>query len=132
MDIYLINGNFQIDGKKDLKIIDETQTLIQDIYNRIKTIKGSHFHHPDYGIDLVEFLNTNQDQLTLLQIQNQLQEEIEKDPRVLECEVKIIQNLEGIKYIAHIIPIEEAPFSLEIDKQNIKVISEAKEIWTTQ
>ncbi|NPA54180.1 MAG: GPW/gp25 family protein [Aquificae bacterium] len=128
MDIYLINGNFQIDGTGDLRILDERQTLIQDIYNRIRTVKGSHFHHPDYGIDLIEFLNSNPDELTLLDMANELQDEIEKDPRVLECEVEIEQELEGIKYIAYIVPIDDAPFSLEIDKQDIKVIAEAREI----
>ncbi len=128
MDIYLINGNFQTDGTGDLRILDERQTLIQDIYNRIRTVKGSHFHHPDYGIDLIDFLNTDQDELTILDLQNQLQEEIEKDPRILECDVQITQEQEGIKYTAYITPIDDAPFSLEIDKQGIKVISEAREI----
>lgn len=127
MDIYLINGNFQIDGTGDLKIIDEYQTLIQDIYNRIRTTKSSHFHHPDYGIDLVDYLNADMDDLTLLEFINELQEEIEKDPRVLDCEIEVNRYQEGIRYTAKITPIDDAPFSLEIGKQSIKVIAEAKD-----
>jgi len=127
MDIYLINGNFQIDGTGDIKIIDEYQTLIQDIYNRIRTAKGSHFQHPDYGIDIVDYLNTNMDNLTLLEFINELQEEIEKDPRILDCEIEVDRYPEGIKYTAKITPIDDASFSLEIDKQSIKIIVEAKD-----
>lgn len=123
MDIYLINGNFDIGTNGDLRILDEDQTLKQDIYNRIRTIKGSHFLYPDYGVDLVDYLNSNQDETTLLELINSLQDQIEQDPRVYEAEVEIKERTtEGIKLLIKIYPIADAPFSLEIDKFTPKFI----------
>lgn len=127
MDIYLINGNFQTAGNGDLQILDEEKTLKQDIYNRLRTTTGSHFLHSTYGVDLYDFLNSNQDQLTLLELINHIQEQLEQDPRIYEAEVEITKKTtDSISLLIHITPIQDPPFSLEIDKHTVKFISEAR------
>ena len=127
MDIYLINGNFQIAENGDLKILDEEKTLKQDIYNRLRTTTGSHFLHPTYGVDLYQYLNSNQDQLTLLELINHIQEQLEQDPRIYEADIQIQNKTHHqISLLIHITPIDDPPFSLEIDKHTVKFISEAK------
>ncbi|RMG81104.1 MAG: DUF2634 domain-containing protein, partial [Bacteroidetes bacterium] len=126
MDIYLINGNFQIGTNGDLKILDEEKTLKQDIYNRLRTITGSHFLHKNYGVDLYQFLNSNQDELTLLELINHIQDQLEEDPRIYEAEVQLNRKPDEITLLIHITPLQNSPFSLEIGKQSIKFIARAK------
>lgn len=84
-DIYCINGEFQVLPTGDITLVNDKYCLIQDIINRLKTAKGSHFRHPDYGIDLYKYLKAQWDEETELEILTLIETEVEKDPRVLEA-----------------------------------------------
>ena len=84
--------------------------------------------YENYGVDLIEFVNASGDKLTILELINEIEEQLEEDPRIYEVEVEIKeQTLEGIKLKINVYPLEDAPFSLEIDKQDIKFIARATE-----
>ena len=131
-DIYLINGDFQISPSGDLLLLDEKQTLIQDIINRLKTYKGSHFAHPDYGTNIYDYLRGNGDDRTLLELINDIEEELLKDPRIWEVEVEVLErSLKGVKLLIKVQPLEDSPFSLVLtafDEGQIDVIVQAREV----
>jgi len=131
-DIYLINGDFQIAPSGDLLLLDERQTLIQDIINRLKTYKGSHFAHPDYGTNIYDYLRANGDDQTLLALINDIEEELLKDPRIWDVEVEVVErNLKGVKLLIHIQPIEDSPFSLVLsadDEKGIEIAVKTREV----
>ena len=84
-DIYCINGDFQVLPAGDITLVDGKYCLIQDIINRLKTVKGSHFRHPDYGIDLYKYLKAQWSEEIELEILTLIETELEKDPRILEA-----------------------------------------------
>ncbi|SNZ08288.1 Phage baseplate assembly protein W [Persephonella hydrogeniphila] len=84
-DIYCINGDFQVLPTGDITLVNSKYCLIQDIINRLKTVKGSHFRHPDYGIDLYKYLKAQWDEEIELEILTLIEIELEKDPRILEA-----------------------------------------------
>jgi len=85
IDIYCINGDFQVLPTGDITLVSGKYCLIQDIINRLKTVKGSHFRHPDYGIDLYKYLKAQWSEETELEILTLIEAELEKDPRILEA-----------------------------------------------
>ncbi|WP_297456164.1 hypothetical protein [Persephonella sp.] len=84
-DIYCINGDFQVLPTGDITTVNDKYCLIQDIINRLKTVKGSHFRHPDYGIDLYKYLKAQWSEEVELEILTLIETELEKDPRILEA-----------------------------------------------
>ena len=84
-DIYCINGDFQVLPTGDITTVNDKYCLIQDIINRLKTVKGSHFRHPDYGIDLYKYLKAQWSEEIELEILTLIETELEKDPRILEA-----------------------------------------------
>ena len=84
-DIYCINGDFQVLPTGDITLVSGKYCLIQDIINRLKTVKGSHFRHPDYGIDLYKYLKAQWSEDIELEILTLIETELEKDPRILEA-----------------------------------------------
>lgn len=84
-DIYCINGGFQVLPTGDITLVSDKYCLIQDIINRLKTVKGSHFRHPDYGIDLYKYLKAQWSEEIELEILTLIETELEKDPRILEA-----------------------------------------------
>ncbi len=84
-DIYCINGEFQVLPAGDITLVNDKYCLIQDIINRLKTVKGSHFRHPDYGIDLYKYIKAQWSEGTELEILTLIETELEKDPRILEA-----------------------------------------------
>lgn len=84
-DIYCINGDFQVLPTGDITTVNDKYCLIQDIINRLKTVKGSHFRHPDYGIDLYKYLKAQWSEEIELEILTLIETEFEKDPRILEA-----------------------------------------------
>jgi len=131
-DIYLINGGFQIAPNGDLLLLDEKQTLIQDVINRLKTYKGSHFAHPDYGTNIYDYIRGNGDNRTLLELINDIEEELLKDPRIWEVEVEVLErSLKGVKLLIKVQPLEDSPFNLVLtafDEGQIDVIVQAREV----
>ena len=131
-DIYLINGDFQIAPNGDLLLLDEKQTLIQDVINRLKTYKGSHFAHPDYGTNIYDYIRGNGDNRTLLELINDIEEELLKDPRIWEVEVEVLErSLKGVKLLIKVQPLEDSPFNLVLtafDEGQIDVIVQAREV----
>ncbi|EDP73287.1 hypothetical protein [Hydrogenivirga sp. 128-5-R1-1] len=86
-DIYCINGDFQVLPTGDITTVNDKYCLIQDIINRLKTVKGSHFRHPDYGIDLYKYLKAQWSEEVELEILTLIETELEKDPRILEAQL---------------------------------------------
>ncbi len=131
-DIYLINGDFQIAPNGDLLLLDERKTLIQDIINRLKTYKGSHFAHPDYGTNIYDYLRGIGDDKTLLELINDIEEELLKDPRIWEVEVEVLErSLKGVKLLIKVQPLEDSPFNLVLegfDEGQIEVAVQTREV----
>ena len=131
-DIYLIDGDFQIAPSGDLLLLDERQTLIQDIINRLKTYKGSHFAHPDYGTNIYDYLRANGDDQTLLALINDIEEELQKDPRIWDVEIEVVERtLKGVRLLIHIQPIEDSPLDLELtagDEEGIEIAVKTREV----
>jgi len=128
-DIYLIDGDFQIGANGDLLVLDEKKTLIQDVINRLKTVKGSYEIHPDYGTNIYNYIRASADDLTLLELINEIEEELLKDPRIWEVNVIVKErNLKGVKLLVEVFPIEENPFNLILSLENTEKLNLAVEV----
>ncbi|MEO2069430.1 MAG: hypothetical protein ABGX27_07995 [Desulfurobacteriaceae bacterium] len=116
IDIYCINGDFQVLPSGDLTLVSGLHCLAQDIINRLKTVKGSHFAHPDYGIDLHRFIKRQWDPITELDLLSAIGDEVEKDPRVLEAKAtRKNLTLRSIEILLTVTPVGfNNPFNLII------------------
>jgi len=128
-DIYLIDGDFMIGANGDLLILDEKKTLIQDVINRLKTVKGSYEIHPDYGSNIRRYTRALGDDETILSLVNEIEEELLKDSRIWEVEVRIVQRtLKTLKLVIEIKPLEESPFNLVLSLEEPEKINLAVEV----
>ena len=131
-DIYLIDGDFTIGANGDLLILDEKKTLIQDIINRLKTVKGSYEIHPDYGSNIHRYTRALGNDETVLSLINEIEEELLKDPRIWEVDVQIAERtLKTLKLIIEVKPLEESPFNLVLsleEPQKINLAVEVREV----
>ena len=131
-DIYLIDGDFMIGANGDLLILDEKKTLIQDVINRLKTVKGSYEIHPDYGSNIHRYVRALGDDETVLSLINEIEEELLKDPRIWEVDVQIAERtLKTLKLIIEVKPLEESPFNLVLsleEPQKINLAVEVREV----
>ncbi len=71
---------------------EETEGLLvvaQCIYRRLSTDRGSLLGCPDFGLDIRSFLQTGMDPLAILAIPALVDQEIRKEPGVLNCTVEV-------------------------------------------
>jgi len=128
-DIYFINGDFMINANGDLLLLDEKKTLIQDIINRLKTVKGSYEIHPDYGSNIYRYIRAIGDELTILSLINDIEEELLKDPRVWDVDVEVVERtLFSLKLLISIQPIDESPFNLILSLEEPDKVEFAVEV----
>jgi len=125
IDILCQNGDFQVLPSGDLTLVSDLYCLAQDIINRLKTVKGSHFAHPDYGIDLYRFIKRQWDPITELDLLSAIEDEVEKDPRVLEAKAtRKDLTLRSIEILLTVTPVGfNNPFNLiiSVDRDNGEV-----------
>ena len=118
-----------ISANGDLLILDEKKTLIQDVINRLKTVKGSYEIHPDYGSNIHRYVRASGNHETVLSLINEIEEELLKDPRIWEVDVQIVQRtLKGLKLLIEVKPIEESPFNLVLSLEESEKINLAVEV----
>lgn len=69
--------------------------LAQDAYHRVSTARGQLPDDPDYGIDLVSYLNTPHTDRDLRAIEGQVAAELRKDDRFAEIDVTVTSEQSG-------------------------------------
>jgi len=128
-DIYFINGDFAISANGDLLLLDEKKTLIQDLVNRLKTVKGSYFIHPDYGTNLYKYIRASGDDTTLFSLINEVEDELLKDPRVDEVDVAVAERSQkSVRLLITVKPLYDSPFNLVLSLEEPEKISLAVEV----
>lgn len=84
----LLNGDWEVQPTGDAALTSEEACLLQDIRHRLMTPKGSLWTHPDYGLDYYRYLNTEDSLLERLDLEQAIEIEVGKDPRVVPGSVK--------------------------------------------
>jgi hypothetical protein len=83
-----------------------TEGLAQDAFHRITTKRGSLPDDLDYGINVIDFLSTPDDDTTLLMQAGLIRLELKKDDRFSSVEVSVTAS-GGVRYIAITITPED-------------------------
>ena len=70
-------------ARGDIHSIDGNRLVLQDIWLRLVTPRGSLWCHPSYGIDIYDYLHAEDSRLNRMGLRAAVTEEIIKDPRVV-------------------------------------------------
>lgn len=83
-DIFKTDLNFEVTAKGDIDRISGELNLKKALYRRLITTKGSLIGRPEYGVGIKNYLNAVNSQSTQRKLANAIQEEFEKDDRVIK------------------------------------------------
>lgn len=94
-DVYLNDLNFDVNSKGDLDSISGISNVKKSLYRRLLTVYGSMINRPDYGVGIKRFLGSLNSMSVKRQLSLEIQEQFEKDDRVLKVlgiQIKDNQN----------------------------------------
>lgn len=115
-------GNFALSSDGDAAIVSGIDCLIQDIKHRLITYPGDLWLHPEYGSELRHFLQSTDDEMTRLELQQVIYLAL-KDDELIDPEsitVSVINiSRESIRVVVTFAPsdtfeTEDAPISGEV------------------
>ena len=87
MDKYLgtdlgFAGELLVAPDGDVDLVAGRACLLQDLRHRLMTPKGALWCHPEYGVDLYDFLHLEGTEVNRLDFLMRLEEAVEADPRI--------------------------------------------------
>lgn len=85
----LASGDFIPLAKGDIHPIDGERLVLQDVWLRLVTPRGDLWCHPEYGIDIYDYLHADDSHLNRMGIRAAVREETMKDPRVVPESVEV-------------------------------------------
>ncbi|MGL6081497.1 MAG: hypothetical protein ACRC4N_03200 [Gammaproteobacteria bacterium] len=96
-DIRLLNGEITLNQvnfntplyEVDFELIYDEETLIQDIREQLYTNVGALFYDTHYGTGILRYIQSFQDELTLLKLKQQIQVSLKQDPRINKDSIRI-------------------------------------------
>ncbi len=81
-DIRIEDGDFVTNPTGDIQLVTGKACVAQDIKHKLMSSADALFLHPGWGADLVRFIHAANDPLNRLDLQQAVQEALERDPRV--------------------------------------------------
>ena len=88
-DIAWNDGDFMLSASGDVALVYEHRAIAQDLIARLISPRGSHWAHPDDGLDSQKFIQATADELTLLEFRQDLEREAIRDARVFRARAEI-------------------------------------------
>ena len=77
------NDDFVLSASGDVAFAEDTRVIAQDILARLVSPKGSHWAYPADGLDSQKFIQATADELTVLELRQDVELEVLNDARVL-------------------------------------------------
>lgn len=88
-DLLFEDGDFRLDAAGNLQLVSGTRVIGQDLSARLQCPPGGHWAFPELGVDLRQYVFAGMDELTLLEMRQEVQIEAMKDNRILDPEVTV-------------------------------------------
>lgn len=95
--------------------------IAQAIVRRLITPRGRLIGYPNYGFDLVRFLNDDIDAAGLARIRAGVEAECKKDERVLDCSAIVTLSVVGVMLVDITLTDAEGPFQLVLAVSEVTV-----------
>jgi phage baseplate assembly protein W len=114
-------------ANKDVLLISDDNELLQDIKMEAKTAEGDCFYDSEYGWSLLDFLQAEIDDLTILEIQQRIKDKLKKHTEINQQTVNITitekLNIVEIKIRFRMIT-SDADYELDVtlDRINAEVV----------
>lgn len=91
-DLLFQNGDFVLDGAGNLVLVTGSGVIAQDLTARLQCPPGGHFAFPEAGVDLRDYLFAALDELTLLEMRQEVEIECMKDERIYDVTATVTQE----------------------------------------
>ena len=88
-DIAWQNGDFVVGTSGDVALAANLAVVKQDLLARLTSPRGSHWAHPAEGVDLQKFINAGADELTRLELRQDVELEAGRDARVRRAAARV-------------------------------------------
>lgn len=85
----IFDKDFEVLPAGDVSLTEGTGCLVQDIIHRLLTPKGDLFYNPDYGLDIYQYINDEENFLNRIGLIKEVKNTVQKDPRVKFGTVKV-------------------------------------------
>jgi phage baseplate assembly protein W len=85
-----LNIDFSTATTGDVDLVQGRKCLIQDICNLLCTPKGDLWCHPDYGVDIYNFVHIENTALNRLDLIQTIEEAVRDDPRIDTVQAEIL------------------------------------------
>lgn len=82
-------GDFVLPPSGDIYPVDGEKLVLQDVWMRLVTPRGSLWCHPTYGVDLYDYLHAEDSHLNRMGIRAAVREELLKEPRVVPESIEV-------------------------------------------
>lgn len=118
-DVFMQDGNFQVDSSGDLVFSTDRQSLLQDLKNELTSFDGDLFDAEDgeYGYGLQEFINLEADEINQLELEQRIITKLKENEFVNANEITI----EVIKWDYHGITLE-ASFEFLSQDERLQIL----------
>lgn len=84
------NGDdFVLSASGDVAFAEEARVVAQDILARLVSPKGSHWAFPDDGLDSQKYIQATADELTVLELRQDIELEVIRDARVMRSAAEV-------------------------------------------
>jgi hypothetical protein len=89
-DVHWRDGDFTVGPGGDLALTTNLDVVRQDLVARLASPRGSHWAFPAEGIDIRKFVNATADTITLLELRQDTELEVERDARVEKAKATVV------------------------------------------
>lgn len=83
------DGDFVLSASGDVALAEDTRVIAQDLLGRLVSPRGSHWAHPDDGLDSQKYIQQTADDLTLLELRQDIELECARDARVRRSSAEV-------------------------------------------
>lgn len=113
-------------------LISGRRVVMEAVLKRLSTPRGMLWAHPDYGLDLRNYIGEQITDATLAQLRSDVQAECENDERVLAVDVGVTWNsAASTLYVALTVYDGNGPFSLTLQVTQLSVDVVATDVTST-
>ncbi|GEM50034.1 DUF2590 family protein [Deinococcus cellulosilyticus] len=91
-DLLWENGDIVLDSRGQPVMISDADVVVQDLKARLLCPKGAHWAHPAAGFDLLPYVQGKLTDLTILELEQEIELECQNDARVrtADCQVTVL------------------------------------------
>lgn len=116
-------------ANKDVLLVSDDNELLQDIKIESKTAEGDCFYDSEYGWSLLDFIQAEIDDLTILEIQQRIKDKLKKHTEInqqtVNVKVAIAEKLDIIEIKLRFKTITsdtEYELDIKLDRINAEVV----------